>query len=647
MKQFVGLLTFLFFSFGLNAKNYEVTSPNSSVNIEVNIDKEITWSAFKDNKKVLSESQIALELSNEVLGVDPKVAKAFSSEVNTITEAVVPYKFKNVVDHCNELVLNFKGNYTLRFRAYDNGVSYRWELNKKGEVEIINEVADLNFGGECTVLFPEEISFYSHFERLYVDTILSGLSTERFSSLPALVNLDDELKIGITETGQNNYPALFLQGTGSNALTSIFPKVPLKLEQTRDRSEKIVEEAAYIAKIPGKFSLPWRVLMIEKEDRKLIENNLPYILADHNVLESTDWIKPGKVAWDWWNANNIYGVDFKSGVNTETYKYFIDFASEFGIEYIILDEGWSETTNLLKFMPDMDVHEIIEYGKSKNVDVILWVLWKPLLDNLEATLDEFKKWGAVGVKVDFMQRADQLMVNYYEQIAKAAAEREFLVDFHGAFKPNGLQRKYPNVVNYEGLRGAEHNKWADYITPAHNLTLPFTRMLAGPMDYTPGATVNKDTLGFRDVFNAPMSQGTRAHQAGMYVLYESPIQMFCDNPSNYWREPGFMKFMVQIPTTWDRTVALEGKVKEYLVVARKNGDNWYIGGMNDWTPREFNIDLSFLGKGEWEIEYLADGVNADMHQSDYVIKKEIITGTKLQISMASGGGYLAILKKIK
>ncbi len=646
MKQFVFIFLTLGIAFNLNAKDYSVKSPDSSIEIKVKVADAISWSVAVDGNDVLKESTISIELADKVLGTTPKVRKTSTTNINSELSAVVPYKFKEMVDHCNELAISFKEGFALRFRAYDNGVAYRWEASLKDGIEIINEVAGLNFNDGCSILFPEEVSLYSHYERAYVDTVLAGIGKGRFCSLPALVTTANGIKVGITETGQTNYPAMFLEGTGEDRLTALFPKVPVEIKMARDRTEDILNEAEYIAATKGSRAFPWRCLMIAREDKELVENALPFILAEENVLEDASWIKPGTVAWDWWNANNIYGVDFKAGVNTETYKYFIDFAARFGINYIILDEGWSNTTNLFEFMPGMDVHEIINYGKSKGVDVVLWVLWKPLYENLEATLDKFKEWGAVGIKVDFMQRADQLMVNYYEEIAKAAAEREFLVDFHGAFKPNGLQRKYPNVVNYEGLRGNEHHKWADYITPAHNLTLPFTRMLAGPMDYTPGAMINHDARGFKINFDSPMSQGTRAHQSSMYVLYESPLQMFCDTPSNYLKEPGYVEFMVKIPTTWDKTVALEGKIKEYLVVARKSGDNWYIGGMTDWTPREFEISLGFLEEGKWQIEYLADGINANRHLADYVIKKEMVSGKSLKISMASGGGYVAILKKV-
>ncbi len=635
-----------FLCLNASAKNFLVESPDKSLTLKVEVGDVISWSVALDGKPLIDRSVVALQLDDEVLGVNPKVTKSSTKKVNETSQAVVNYKFSNVIDRCNELLLVFKGKYSLRFRVYNNGIAYRFETGRKGGLIVKDEKMEINFAGNCSVFFPEEESFFSHYERLYLDTTLNAISGAQMCSLPALVAAPGGIKIGITETGQSDYPAMFLKGTGGNALTATFPAVPLELKQVGDRNEELVKQAGYIAKTSAPRVFPWRCMMIAREDKELIENNIPYILAERNVIGDVSWIKPGKVAWDWWNANNIYGVDFKSGVNTETYKYYIDFASEYGLEYIILDEGWSNTTKLTEVVPGMDIQELVDYGNKKGVGVILWVIWKPLYENLEEYLDTFAKWGIVGVKIDFMQRADQLMVDYYEDIAREAAKRKMLVDFHGAFKPNGLQRKYPNVINFEGVFGSEQNKWSYELTPSHNVTLPFTRMLAGPLDYTPGAMRNETAKGFSANFDNPMSQGTRCHQAGMYVIYEAPLQMLCDNPSHYLRDPEYTGFIAKMPTLWDETVALEGKVKEYLIVARRNGNDWYIGGMNDWTARDFEVDLSFLGEGGWGIEYVADGVNADRYPADYILRKEKLAGRKLKISMAPGGGYAAILKKL-
>jgi alpha-glucosidase len=459
---------------------------------------------------------------------------------------------------------------------------------------------------------------------------------------------------------------MFFNGTGGNSLKATFPKVPLEIKPGRypDRDMVIAQEADHIAKTAGERSFPWRVFVISDDDKDLITNTLNYQLSRPLAIENTAWIKPGKVAWDWWNAWNVYGVDFEAGINTETYKYYIDFASEFGMEYVILDEGWSNTTDLFEIIPEIDLGEIIRYGKEKNVGIILWTLWKPLDDNLQEVFNHYAQMGVLGFKVDFMQRADQLMVNYYERVAREAAKRELIIDFHGAYKPAGLHRAYPNVLTYEGVKGLENSKWGDLITPGHDVTIPFIRMLAGPMDYTPGAMVNAQEHNFEPFFTRPMSQGTRCHQAAMYVVYESPLQMLCDNPSNYLKEPIYTdfiskvpvtwdeNFISKVPVTWDETIVLEASVGEYIIIARRKGKAWYIGGMTNWEEREFEIKLDFLEKNnyniansQYKIEYLEDGINANRYASDYVKKtEEVSRDSVLEIRMAKGGGFLGVIR---
>ena len=360
-------------------------------------------------------------------------------------------------------------------------------------------------------------------------------------------------------------------------------------------------------------------------------------------------MRPGKISWDWWNGLNVYGVDFEAGVNTATYKYFIDFAARYGLEYILLDEGWSVSTlNIREPRREVDLKEIVRYGNEKGVGVILWTLWNPMKKDLTGILDTYRDWGVKGIKIDFMQRSDQEMVNFYEQIARAAYDRGLLVDFHGSFKPAGLQRKYPNVLSFEGVYGMENDKCSKDITPAHDCVLPFTRMVAGPMDYTPGATVNATAADFSVSWSHPMSQGTRAHQAALYVIYESPLQMLCDSPSHYLRTPEFTGFIAAVPTVWDQTAALHASAGEYAAVARRNGDRWYIGAITDWTGRDMEIDLSFLGEGRYRMQYFADGVNADSYAQDFRTgEREVTREDKLNVRLASGGGWAAILTPVK
>ncbi len=348
------------------------------------------------------------------------------------------------------------------------------------------------------------------------------------------------------------------------------------------------------------------------------------------------------MAWDWWNANNIYSVDFKAGINTQTYKYYIDFASKYDLPYIILDEGWYKLGNLLEVVPEINMGELTAYARQKNVGIILWVVWKTLDDQLQPALDQFAKWGIRGIKVDFMQRSDQLLINYYYKVCQEAAKRKMLVDFHGDQKPATMTRTWPNLINVEGVRGLEWSKWSMETEPEHNVTLPFTRMFLGPMDYTPGAMLNAPKKSFAPIFDHPMSLGTRCHQLAMYVVYDAPLQMLADSPSNYLREPEIMDFLAPVPTEWDDTRVLDGRIAEYVAVARRNGRDWYVGAMTNWTPRELELDFSFLPEGTFWIEAYEDGENADRYASDY--KRERIPvnrTTKLKVKLAPGGGWAA------
>jgi alpha-glucosidase len=370
---------------------------------------------------------------------------------------------------------------------------------------------------------------------------------------------------------------------------------------------------------------------------------LVYLLAKPSELKDTSWIKPGKVAWDWYNANNIYGVDFKSGIDTRTYKYYIDFASKYGIEYIILDEGWYKLGNVLDVVPAMNIEQLVAYGRQKNVGIILWVVWKTLDDQFLPAMDQFERWGVKGLKVDFMQRDDQKVINFYHKLCKEAAKRRMLVDFHGAIRPATMTRTWPNILSTEGVRGLEQSKWSKLANPEHDVTLPFSRMFLGPMDYTPGAMINSgNEKYFAPIFERPMSLGTRCHQLAMYVVYESPLQMLADSPSRYLKEPEVMEFLGPVPTVWDETKVLGAQMGDYVIVARRKAGDWYIGAMTDWTPRDVEIDLSFLQGGRFKLISFADGANADRSGSDY--KKTVQTvdrNSKLKIHMAGGGGWAA------
>jgi alpha-glucosidase len=635
-----------FANLGFSADEHEILSPDQNITVKIDIRENISYSVFFKSKQILEPSPVSMTLRNHgILGDHPVLEDASQKSESQKIHPVVRVKNETIIDHFNQLTLKFQDNYSLIFRVYDDGLAYRFQTFFDQDIDILSEEVVFHFHGDPHVYLPLEKSFFTHQERTYSYLPLSQVSDYEMCYPPALVDIKEGLKVAITEADLEDYPGLYLQGSGGPFLKGIFPAVALKERQTSDRDVRIVQRANYIARTSGQRSFPWRVLVIADEDKDLLQSQMVFKLAKPLQLEDTSWIKPGKVAWDWWNANNIYGVDFRAGVNTETYKSYIDFASEFGIEYVILDEGWYILGDLLNINPDIDIQEITDYAESKNVGIILWVVWKTLHDQLQKALDQFEKWGVKGIKVDFMQRDDQWMVNYYHQIAQEAAERHLIVDFHGAYKPTGLRRAYPNVLTREGVLGLEHNKWSKNVTPEHDLTIPFTRMLAGPMDYTPGAMINAQKSNFRAIFSRPMSMGTRCHQLAMYVVYESPLQMLADSPTHYLREKECLEFLSQVPCVWDETLVLEACVADYIVIARRAGSSWYLGAMTDETAREFSICLDFLDNGDYEAEIFRDGINADRNGNDY--KKntmQVIHKDTLKIKMAPGGGWVARIR---
>lgn len=650
MKRIVLLAAALTAFHAATAKEYTLVSPDGGIEVTVSTFPELQWSVSRRGEPLIDASRIGLTFAGEApLGVDPKVRSVRRTSVDTRSTAEVPTKFRELHDRCNELEIAFRGDWTLRMRAYDNGVAYRFETARRGEAVVADETAEFNFAADNDTYWTRERNpdFITHCEAFFERKRLSELDRAVYAFLPVYFATPAGTRMVVTETDLEDYPCMFLFGGEGQKLRAEFPPVVLesRLKEGSDRSEEFLRKADYIARTKGTRTYPWRVVTIDGSDRELLENYLPYQLAARPVEGDASWVRPGKIAWDWWNGLNVYGVDFVAGVNTATYKYFIDFAAKYGIEYILLDEGWSVSTlNIREPRKEVDLREIIRYGNEKGVGVVLWTLWNPMKKDLEGILDTYRAWGVKGIKIDFMQRSDQEMVNFYEQIARAAFDRHLLVDYHGAFKPAGLQRKYPNVMTFEGVYGMENDKCSADITPGHDCVLPFTRMVAGPMDYTPGATVNATAADFSISWSHPMSQGTRAHQAALYVLYESPLQMLCDSPSHYLRTPEFTSFIAAVPTVWDEIVALHAAAGEYVAVARRHGEKWYIGAITDWTGRDLEIDLSFLGEGRYRMESFEDGVNADVYAQDFRTAVRTVTrAERLSIHLASGGGWAAIL----
>jgi len=648
MKKLFFITLTVLITTGLQAKDYSVASPSNNLEVLVSVDGQITYAVFFHGQEFISPSAVSITLNDgSVLGRDAEVKRAKTVSVDEKIEPVVSRKKAVIEDVYNQLTLTFRG-YSLQFRAYDDGVAFRWIIGKEGPFQIVSEEATFVFPADYKTWFPEEESMYTHQEREYLRLKLSEIDESRFGSTGMLVDCGEKGKVYISESDLTDYPGMYLKGMKNipYGLAGMYPGVVLETKQRGDRDVVPVKYADYIAECSGSRTFPWRALIIVENDADLVRSEMIYKLATPCKLEDTDWIKPGKVAWDWWNANNIYGVDFKSGINTQTYKYYIDFASQYGLEYIILDEGWYHLDDIMHVVDEINVEELVAYGAQKNVGIILWVVWKALDDKLKEALDRFEQWGIKGIKIDFMQRDDQWMVNFYEKVARECANRKLLVDYHGAYKPAGLRRMYPNVLTYEGVKGLENAKWANLPDPEHNVTLPFIRMVAGPMDYTPGAMLNANRTNFHPVFSEPMSPGTRCHQLAMYVVFESPLQMLADNPSNYYREPECMEFLAPIPVVWDDTRVLAANVSDYIAVARRSGDTWYIGAMTDWDARTLELDLGFLSNGTYSMKVWKDGVNADKHAADFAREQlDVTSASKIKVAMAPGGGWAAIIRK--
>lgn len=561
---------------------------------------------------------------------------------NQVLKPVVRQKSKQIIDHYNEMVLDAE-NYKLYFRVYNDGLAYRFHTDFPDSLKVLNEEVIYCFPEDYNTLFPEERSMLSAQQPLFKPMKLSEIGTDRFCSTPILIKVDENARIFISESDLESYPGMFLRKQGKNELAGKFAAVSLEDYKTDDRQIFPTKRADYIARVNGTRNYPWRAMIVAENDANLITNQLIYKLAPEAEGDYS-WVRPGKIAWDWYNALILTGVDFKCGINNDTYKYYIDFASKYGIEYVVIDDGWSEAWDVTKTIPEINMEELVAYGKKKNVDLILWVSWAPFREKIDEAFDKFSQWGIKGIKMDFMNRDDQEMVDFYYEVARKAAARKMLVDFHGAYKPTGWLRTFPNVLTSEGVAGLENHKWGSFVTPKHNVTLPFTRMVAGPMDYTPGAMINFHEKDHKIWFNLPASVGTRCHQLGMYVVYESPLQMLADSPSNYYREPVCMEFLSQVPVVWDETRVLKASVGEYVVVARRHGDTWYIGGMVGEKGQKFEIDLDFI-KGNKTLTYWEDGVNVDMNANDFARRvQKVKQGDKITITMYDGGGYAAIIK---
>ena len=653
----------------LSAKVYTVQSLLGDMVVNINVDKSITWDITKGKTLVLKPSVISLQTDRQTFGVNPKVRK------------VTVHNYKNDDNGGYQQLLLSCNGYDVEFRVYLNAAAYRI-IPKKMINKVVNETSEYRFAGDYQSFVPyvndnrEGERWCYSFESYYDEAPLSKMYQDSLAITPLAVCLPEGKKAVVMESDVENYPGMYLlKGTSTTAsvshassaysLHAAFPPYPLKEEIGGYNRLNLVptERANYIAEKVTR--LPWRIVLVTDEDKQLVGNDIAKLLGPQCRIKDTSWIKPGKVAWDWWNNTNITGVDFRAGINTETYKYFVDFAKKNGLEYIIIDEGWSDPEDLLIFSDKMDMAGIINYAKQNGVGVILWSSWRNLIQRGHEKMEEIMKYygdmGVKGFKVDFFDRDDQKAINSVYEVAECAAKHHLLLDLHG-MRPFGVQFAYPNIVNFEGVKGLENSKWEPragdgplHDQPRYDVTIPFLRALPGCFDYTPGAMMNAVRSQFFGNNDHPMSQGTRVHQMAMYTIFDAPLQMLADSPTKYMQNQECTDFIAQIPTVYDQVVPLDGKLGEYVVVAKRKGVRWYIAAMNNWQARDLTVDLSLLIKmnetnnkleklNGWA-NIFADGINADREATDYKHTYQQVTNSdKLQIHLAPGGGWTAIVE---
>lgn len=647
MRRIIIVMIGVLWANALSAKTFELKSPSGEIRITVDIGEQISYSVYGNGKPLLIDNALALCLRDATLGEKPHLTGHKTSPINRTFRPAVAFKYNEIHDRCNMLRLDFRGGWAVEFRAYDDGMAYRFVTAFGNDVEVLGEKFAIRFPGDYTAVLQQPGGFRTAYEEPYsiVETD-SWKPGDPMSVLPVLIDTRQGYKLLLSESALSDYPCMFLEGDGTNGMKGTFPKVPLAYEESGDRSMRILQEADYIARTKGTRAFPWRYFVIAKDDGQLIENTMTARLAEQQAIADASWIEPGQVSWEFWNAASPYGpdVDFVAGFNTATYKYYIDFAAEYGIPYIIMDEGWARSTrDPYTPNPAVDVHELIRYGREKGVGIILWMTWLVVENHFEM-FEELSKWGVKGVKIDFMDRSDQWMVNYYERVAAEAARHKMVVAFHGSFKPAGLEYKYPNVLAYEGVRGMENMGGC---TPANSVWFPFIRNAVGPMDYTPGAMLSMQPESYCGNRPNAASIGTRAYQMALFVLFETGLQMLADNPTLYYRNDECTRFISRVPVTWDETRALKAVAGKFAVVAKRKGDKWYVGAINGSNEGiELEISLDFLTPGKnYTMTGFEDGINAFRQAMDYRKTQRRVDSTgKATLKIARNGGWAAVIE---
>jgi alpha-glucosidase len=651
MKKTLLLATFSIVSLFTVAQKYELSSPDGKLKADIEIKVGISVILTKEGNPAVSLQNISLDTAKDAKQVsDYKVQKVIPVSVNETVTPVIKEKTAILTNAYNELEIKFKAGNSITFRLFNEGLAYRLSTSSKDSLIVHRENLNINFEESDSVRFQASKSFNSSYETPYEHRIISGIEKEELCHLPLLVEKQNGLFVLVTEADLYNYPGLWLKGTGKAIFTGTNPPYPKKLNYTGSvyGHGQISETENFIAKVNGTRTYPWRIFAVAGDETELIANNMVYLLATPNVLKDVSWIKPGVVMFDWWAKNNVFGVDFKAGVNTETAKYFIDYCAEMGFRYFLFDDGWCAKEDLLHEVDGLDMAEVTAYAKTKGVDVMLWVIWHSLEKQWNEAFDLFEKWGIKGIKMDFMNRDDQQMVEFYEAVARKAAEKKMVVNYHGAYKPCGLRRKYPNVLTREALIEFEYNGWTNEVNPVHHNLLPYIRGFAGPMDYIPATMRNSTKDNFRPVGDYPMGIGTRAHAMALFVILNSPMTMLPDAPSDYKREQECTDFIAKIPVEWDETKLLLGKIEKYTVMARRSGNEWFVGAITSYDPRNLELKTDFLKPGKYKLEAIQDGINANTRAEDYKrVEMNFTAGETLKLNLAPGGGWVARIVQVK
>ena len=624
------------------AKTERLASPGGTIQVVLSMERQLTFSVFQNDEPILTDCPLTLQVGNDVFGQNPRLSGTRRATIDQVVRPVVPMKYAQVRDHANQLTLSFRGGISLEVRAYDNGVAWRFVISKGNkQVEVMNEGVGLNLPTAFTAHISRTRGFWTSYENAYTHLNTADMKADdEMTYLPILMETPRGTKVLFSESDVRDYPHMFLAPTGPNTFEARFPRSPETWEPYGDRGWKITKERPCIALTDGRRTLPWRFAVIGT-DVDIAQNQMEMLLGGRCQLDDTSWIKSGQVCWDWWNHWTVWGVDFESGINNDTYKYIIDTAAKYGVEYVLLDEGWNKRVEDPFVTRDaIDVKELVEYGAKKNVGIILWLSWLTVERHMDL-IPYYAQMGVKGLKVDFMDYSNQWMVNFYERVARACAENKLLVDFHGSFKPAGMEQRLPNLISYEGVRGMEQGGGC---APSNSIWLPFIRNAVGPMDFTPGSMQSCQPEDNRGTGSMPMGSGTRAYQMALYVCFESGLQMLADSPTRYLREDECTQFISSVPTTWDETRVLDARVGDYYVVAKRKGEQWFIGAITGDKPQDLDISLDFLTR-DGQLTYFQDGRNAHRIAVDYKRQQQRVTPqTRLKLHLVRNGGWAGVVQ---